>query len=69
MVRNYSIIAHDDDTEMAFLKYVQDKKIEGYVHPNMPGGMLFKLNLDEELATLLKLKFTFKVFGRSVTQP
>ncbi len=67
-MHNYSIIA-DYDAEMDFLRYVREKKIDGYVHPNTPAGMLFKLDLDEDHATIIKLKFAFKVFGKSVTQP
>ncbi len=65
----YSIVAADNDNEISFLRYVQQEKIDGFVHPNTPNGMLFKLVLDEELASLLRLKFRFKVFGRAITQP
>jgi len=60
----YSIVAHEED-EIPFLRFVKEQHFEGYVHPNMPGGALYKLKLDEETATFLPLKFRLKVFGKS----
>lgn len=66
-MHEYAIIAHEED-EIPLLKYVQENKLTGYLHPNMPDGALFKLQLDEETATFLPLKFRLKVFGRSESE-
>ena len=60
----YSIIPHIEE-EIPFLTYIKEQKFEGYAYPNMPGGTLYKLMLDEEMATYLPLKFRLKVFGKS----
>lgn len=63
-MHEYAIVPHDEE-EIPFLRFVQEQKFDGYVHPNMPGGALYKLKLDEETATFLPLKFRLKVFGKS----
>jgi hypothetical protein len=63
----YSIVPHEEE-EIPLLKYLQEQKFQGYAHPNMPGGTLYKLMLDEETATFLPLKFRLKVFGRSAPE-
>lgn len=60
----YSIVPFNEE-EAPFLEFIKGKKFEGYAYPNMPGGTLYKLKLDEETATLLSLKFRLKVFGKS----
>jgi hypothetical protein len=67
MLRNYSIIV-DDDNELDFLRYVKEEKINGSAYP-MPFGLMYKLDLHEEDVSLLKLKFNFRSFGKTVTQP
>jgi hypothetical protein len=61
-MHEYKITAFD---EIEFLKFVQEQKFEGYCHPNMPGGMLFVLKMDDETALSIKLKFRCKIFGKS----
>lgn len=53
-----------EEEEIPFLMYVQENKINGYMHPNMPEGTLYILKLEEEAATFLPLKFRLKIFNK-----
>lgn len=63
-MHEYKIIAFDED-EIPLLEYVQANKLGGFVYPNMPGGALFVLPLDDDTALHIRLKYRLKIFGKS----
>lgn len=64
MYIEYDVVPEIEE-EIPFLKYIKENKFEGYAFPNMPGGTLYKLKMNKETATYLKVKFRLKVCGES----
>lgn len=59
----YEIIPTEDQ-ESEFQSFVVETKIPGYLHPNNPEGLVYHLEIDKEMATMLSLRFRLKSIRR-----
>lgn len=52
-----------DELEISFLTFVQNNRdhINGQLYPNMPGGSVYHLQMDEEYAMLIRLRFGIRL--------